>query len=58
MSIILKVLEGHHHHATVATLIGQIARAIDELLLREGKELSGFNKIGTLKGSNGRESPA
>jgi len=52
----LGVLESVVHQTTVAT--GVDGRALDELLLREGDDLSGGLVVGTLHGTDGRESPA
>ena len=64
--VVNEVIEGICHIATVATLIVTIriiitvgySIAIYELLFREGLELSVFDKVGTLEGTNCGEGPA
>ena len=66
MGCVLKVIDGKPHIATVATLIVTIriiitvgySIAIYELLFRKGMELSVFDKVGTLEGTNCGEGPA
>ena len=56
LSILLGVNKGASLRSTVASM--RIGNAINELLLRKGKEFSGGDKVGTLDGSGGGESPA
>jgi hypothetical protein len=55
---LLNVLEGLVHETTIATLVTELLGAINELLLREGEEVTILDGIETLKGTGGRESPA
>jgi len=53
---LLGILEGVVHQTTVAA--GVDGRALDELLLREGDDVTGGLVVGTLHGTDGGESPA
>ena len=58
-SVALSVLEGLVHKTTVAAKVLQEAVvALNELLLREGKEFSRGNEVSTLEGTGGGEGPA
>ena len=57
--VALGVLEGLVHKTTVATKVLQDAVvALNELLLRKGKEFSRGNEVSTLEGTGGGEGPA
>ena len=57
--VALGVLEGLVHKTTVATKVLQDAVvALNELLLREGKEFSRGDEVSTLEGTGGGEGPA
>jgi hypothetical protein len=52
------VLESLVHETTVAALVAEGARAVNELLLREGDEVTSGNSVSTLNGASGGEGPA
>jgi len=56
LSLLLGINEGVGLPSTIAA--SGFSVAINELLLREGEELSGLDEVLTLNGSGGRESPA
>lgn len=56
MWVLLKVLESLVLPSTLASIALGIAR--DKLLLREGKELSSLDLMGSLNTDGGTESPA
>jgi len=56
LSVRLDVVHGVFLPSTVATSAGGIA--VNDLLLREGKELSSLDEVVSLNGAGGRESPA
>jgi hypothetical protein len=52
------VLESVVHETTVAALVSEGARAVNELLLREGDEVSSGDSVSSLNGTSGGEGPA
>ena len=54
----LDVSESVVHESTVAAVVAELMAAVDQVLLREGEELSGLAVVLTLQGPSGRESPA
>jgi len=52
------ILEGLVHEATIASLVSLGGRAIDQILLGEAWETSGFQEVGTFSGTSGGETPA
>ena len=56
--VLLNVLEGAVHESTIATHVSVGAGAVNELLLREGLELTGAEEHSSLNGSGGGEGPA
>jgi hypothetical protein len=52
------VLESLIHQTTVATLVSEATRAVNELLFREADELAILNEVKTFEGTSGGESPA
>jgi len=55
---LLEVLEGIVHKTSLAPLVSEGSRAVNELLLGERNELSSGDEVGTLHRSGGGEGPA
>jgi len=53
--VLLDVLEGVVHESTVASHVSEGSRAVDELLLGVGLELSGLHEHSTFDGTGGGE---
>ncbi len=56
--VVLDVLEGKVHEASLASMVAILHGAVDQVLFAERNELAGLAEVLTLQSAGGRESPA